>query len=134
MSNYFVKIWPIDDETRQIPVFCTRTHIFLLSVLRPLFVTPPYSQQIELSSQAVLRCHPPKGEPVAFVGEWRKDGARVDQTTDANFIKSSDGHLLILQARMEDSGNYTCVARNAAGLERTSPPAIVTVFGKQHIV
>ena len=44
-------------------------------------------------------------------------------------MQSSDGHLLIQQARMEDAANYTCVASNAAGLERTSPPARITVYG-----
>ena len=62
---------------------------------------------------------------------WRKDGAEVDRTRDPNFIQTSDGHLLIQQARMEDAANYTCVAANAAGLERVSPPARVTVYGKR---
>ena len=64
---------------------------------------------------------------------WRKDGAEVDRTRDPNFIQTSDGHLLIQQARMEDAANYTCVAANAAGLERVSPPARVTVYGKRGI-
>jgi hypothetical protein len=101
----------------------------IFSDLRSSFETPPYSQQIQLGSQAVLRCHPPKGVPEASVAEWLKDGAMVDQTTDPNFIHSSDGHLLIIQARMEDSANYTCVARNSAGLERISPSATIKVYG-----
>ena len=100
--------------------------------LRASFETPPYSQKIELGSQAVLRCHPPRGEPEASVAAWRKDGVVVDRTRDHNFIQSSDGHLLIQQARMEDAANYSCVAANQAGLERVSPPARVTVYGKHH--
>ena len=62
---------------------------------------------------------------------WRRDGVEVDRTRDPNFIQTSDGHLLIQQARMEDAANYSCVAANAAGLERVSPPARVTVYGKR---
>ena len=60
---------------------------------------------------------------------WLKDGAPIAHG-DSNFIQSAAGHLLILQARMEDSANYTCVASNSA-LERLSPAAEVTVFGKR---
>ena len=59
---------------------------------------------------------------------WLKDGAPISD--DPNFIQSAAGHLLVLQARMEDSANYTCVASNSA-LERQSPPAEITVYGKQ---
>ena len=74
---------------------------------------------------------PPRGEPAASVAGWRRDGVEVDRTRDPNFIQTSDGHLLIQQARMEDAANYTCVAANSAGLERVSPPARVTVYGKR---
>ena len=48
---------------------------------------------------------------------------------DSNFIMSSTGHLLILQARLEDSANYSCVAANIAR-QRTSPKALVTVYSE----
>ena len=48
---------------------------------------------------------------------------------DSNFIMSSTGHLLILQARLEDTANYTCVAANIAR-QRTSPKALVTVYSE----
>ena len=54
----------------------------------------------------------------------------LDGYTLLQDIQSAAGHLLILQARMQDSANYTCVASNSA-LERHSPPAEVTVYGKQ---
>ena len=95
-------------------------------VLRKNFDTPPYSQQIELSSQAQLRCHPPTGNPAARVIHWLKDGAVID---NSNFIQSSDGHLIIVQARMQDAGNYTCVASNDV-LTRQSPSATITIYGK----
>ena len=96
--------------------------------LRREFETPPYDQHIQVGGQAELRCHPPRGEPEAVVTHWLKDGAPISD--DPNFIQSAAGHLLVLQARMEDSANYTCVASNSA-LERQSPPAEITVYGKQ---
>lgn len=98
--------------------------------LRRDFDTPPYSQQIQVGGQAELRCHPPKGEPEARVTKWLKDGVPIDTGSDANFIQSAAGHLLINQARMADTANYTCVASNGP-LERLSPVATVTVYGKE---
>ena len=100
--------------------------IFPISVLRKDFDTPPYSQQIELGSQAQMRCHPPKGNPAPRVIHWLKNGVEIN---DANFIQSADGSLIIVQARMEDAGNFTCVASNDV-LTRQSPTAIITIYGK----
>ena len=102
--------------------------IIFLSVLRKDFVTPPYSQQIQLGSQAQLRCHPPKGNPAARVIHWEKNGVEIN---DPNFIQSADGHLIIVQAKMENAGNYTCVASNDV-LTRRSPTATITIYGKKN--
>lgn len=47
----------------------------------------------------------------------------------SNLIVSSEGHLLVVQARLADMGNYTCVAENVAG-KRVSDTAVLTVLGK----
>ena len=107
----------------------TSFFLFLISVLRKDFDTPPYSQQIELGKQAELRCHPPKGNPPPRVIHWLKDGVEIKPKTETNFIQSATGNLLIIQARMEDSGNYTCVVSNDV-LTRNSPEAVVTIYGK----
>ena len=98
-------------------------------MLRRDFDTPPYAQLIQLGKQAELRCHPPKGTPPARVSHWTRNGRRIDPAKDPNFIQSGSGSLLIMQARMEDTANYTCVATNGA-LTRESPRAAVTVYGK----
>ncbi|XP_059163925.1 netrin receptor UNC5C-like isoform X2 [Physella acuta] len=46
---------------------------------------------------------------------------------DVNYIITSEGHLIINQARKSDSGNYTCGAENIA-TRRLSNPATLTVF------
>ena len=99
--------------------------------MRREFDTPPYSTKIALGDQAQLRCHPPKGNPPARVVYWLKNGVKIE---DKNFIQSTDGHLLILQARMSDNANYSCVAANSENLKRTSPPAVLTVYGKSNMI
>ena len=47
---------------------------------------------------------------------------------DPNYIQAADGHLIIIQAREKDRGNYTCVAENVAN-RRLSPPARLSVVG-----
>ena len=49
---------------------------------------------------------------------------------DSNFLQSADGHLIIVQVREQDMGNYTCVAENLIN-RRISPPARLDIFGKK---
>ena len=60
---------------------------------------------------------------------WLKDGEPVDVNADNNYIVSNEGSLIINQARMSDSGNYTCGATNIAG-RRLGESATLTVYGK----
>lgn len=96
-----------------------------IAFLRKDFETPPYSTHIELGGQSELRCHPPRGNPPAKVKKWLRNGVPI--ISGSNFIVSSTGHLLILQARLEDTANYSCIASNVAR-SRTSDPALVTVY------
>ena len=82
-----------------------------------------------MGRQGELRCHPPRGRPDAEVVSWLRNGVPIDTSTDSNFIISSSGSLLILQAKLSDTANYSCVAANVAR-QRTSPAALVTVFSK----
>ena len=59
---------------------------------------------------------------------WMKDGVEINAATEINFIISSEGNLLINQARLDDSGNYTCGAQNLA-TRRLSESATLTVYG-----
>ena len=61
-----------------------------------------------------------------------KDRVEVQPERDPNYIQAADGHLIIIQAREKDRGNYTCVAENVAN-HRLSPPARLSVVGKLQI-
>ena len=48
---------------------------------------------------------------------------------DKNFIVTGEGHLIVVNAKLTDTANYTCVAENVAS-KRFSDPATITVYGK----
>lgn len=75
-----------------------------------------------------IRCHPPPGVPPPQV-YWLKNGLPLE--SDTNVIVSTEGHLLVSQARLQDTANYTCVAENIAA-KRISDPALLTVYGTFH--
>lgn len=49
--------------------------------------------------------------------------------SDSAVLVTTEGHLLIGEARAQDTGNYTCVAENIAA-KRTAPSSQIIVFGK----
>ncbi|XP_046664969.1 netrin receptor UNC5C-like isoform X2 [Homalodisca vitripennis] len=95
-----------------------------VAYLKKHFEVPPYSQSVEMDHQAELRCHAPPGVPPPQI-YWLRNGLPLE--TDTNVIVSSEGHLLISQARLQDTANYTCVAENIAA-KRISDPALLTVY------
>jgi len=90
------------------------------------FEVPPYSQSVTLGKQVEIRCHPPKGKPKPRI-YWMKNKMEIQVERDSNFLQSADGHLIIVQVREQDMGNYTCVAENLIN-RRISPPARLDIF------
>ena len=66
---------------------------------------------------------------VAMQVMWKKDGSMVDPEADSNIIIYDDGTLIVDSVRVEDEGEYICVAKNSAGI-RTSKPAILELYGE----
>uniref|UniRef100_A0A1B6BY64 Netrin receptor UNC5 n=1 Tax=Clastoptera arizonana TaxID=38151 RepID=A0A1B6BY64_9HEMI len=95
-----------------------------VAYLKKQFEEPPYPTSIEMDREVEMRCHPPAGVPTPQV-YWLRNGLPLEP--DTSVIVSSEGHLLISQARLQDTANYTCVAENIAA-KRISDPALLTVF------
>ncbi|KAL3218030.1 hypothetical protein MRX96_050897 [Rhipicephalus microplus] len=71
----------------------------------------------------VVNCVVKKGSSGPFELTWRKDGVPVQPTETLTVASHKGGPLSalsIVDLAAEDSGNYTCVARNAIGNEEFS--------------
>ncbi|XP_050539925.1 netrin receptor UNC5C isoform X2 [Daktulosphaira vitifoliae] len=96
----------------------------IYAYLKKPFTSVPYSVSVETDRNVELRCLPPDGVPPPRV-YWLRNGVQIEP--DNNMIISSEGNLLIGQARLQDTANYTCVAENVAA-KRLSDPALLTVY------
>lgn len=94
--------------------------------LRKRFEREPINTIVEIEFTAQLQCLPPEGLPPPAVF-WLKDGELIEVRKDLNYIISNEGNLIINQARLTNSGNYTCGAQNMAS-RRLSELAVLTVY------
>jgi len=83
------------------------------------FSEEPYDKNEQVGQSVELVCVPPDGLPAPKIS-WLKDGNLIP-TDGTNTLINYNGNLIIRAARLQDSGEYVCMAQNMIDTRRSRP-------------
>ncbi|KAL9692601.1 hypothetical protein quinque_016409 [Culex quinquefasciatus] len=101
------------------------------SYLKKNFGHPPAAKlRVEAGQKLEIKCIAPKGYPKPQI-TWLKNNFTLTGTGigPGQLAFNGEGSILLGAVKLQDIGNYTCVAENIAG-KRTSDPIELIVYGK----
>ncbi|XP_062546634.1 netrin receptor unc-5-like [Armigeres subalbatus] len=96
----------------------------VVAYLKKNFILPSTKLRAEAGTKLEIKCAAPKGYPKPQI-TWLKNNFTLSSSPLLSF--SSDGNILISAVKLQDIGNYTCVAENIAG-KRTSEAIELIVY------
>ncbi len=88
--------------------------VFLQTVPPTFNDDSPRNVSVVLDDVTELECAPKLSVPLATI-TWYKNGRRLQRYETNSFISSDGTRLQIRNAQLQDTGVYTCVARNLVG-------------------
>ncbi|XP_055637390.1 netrin receptor unc-5-like [Toxorhynchites rutilus septentrionalis] len=96
----------------------------VVAYLKKNFILPSTKVRSEAGTKLEIGCTAPKGYPKPQI-TWLKNNFSLTSSPLLSF--NSEGNIVLSSVRLQDIGNYTCVAENIAG-KRTSEPIELVVY------
>ena len=94
------------------------------SIVPPSFTSTIQDAKVEPGSLVRLDARINGTSPLDVY--WLKDGSKINQDGKCKILADDDSHtLMILEAKIEDSGSYECVVINKAGEGRCQADVVV---------
>ena len=92
--------------------------------MAPTFVKPLDTMKCKDSQPVTLKCQV-EGNPMPTIA-WYRQSTPIPLSEDFEMeFDGSEAMLMIREVFPEDSGKYTCVAKNVAGMASTSAELLV---------